>query len=201
MFELLKNPNVVLVAIAGGLQLGVYGGWSGVLIPVLSSHHAMGRHALTASQAGWLGSANTFAGIGGAVILGLLTDVPSWQRQLKSVVLVGSGLSAVLFVLVALGLPPFSIGSLQAGGFALQMSLCSLAGFARGGLDPLYFELAAEAGFPAAAGLAGGMVCFVYHATIVVFLALPPDVLARWALTLMPAAMLVSGGVVALAKI
>jgi len=49
ILELLSQPSVVLVALAGGIQLGVYGGWSGVLIPVLSSHKAMGVHALTAT--------------------------------------------------------------------------------------------------------------------------------------------------------
>lgn len=79
--------------------------------------------------------------------------------------------------------------------------LCSLAGFSRGGLDPLYFELAAEVGHPAAAGLVGGLICFVYHASVIGFLAMPPALLDRWAMTVMPAAMVLSGGILVAARV
>ena len=79
--------------------------------------------------------------------------------------------------------------------------LCTAAGFFRGGLDPLYFELVAEEAHPIPAGTAGGVLTFFYHALLCVCLTLPPALLTRWLLVLMAGCMVVSGALLGLAKI
>jgi hypothetical protein len=71
--------------------------------------------------------------------------------------------------------------------------LCTAAGFFRGGLDPLYFELVAEEAYPIPAGTAGGVLTFFYHALLCVCLTMPPALLTRWLLVLMAVCMVVSG--------
>ena len=60
----LLESRVFLLVLSFGLQMGMYGAWSGVLPSVLQSEAGGGFNK---EQAGEFGSVNTFAGIGGRV--------------------------------------------------------------------------------------------------------------------------------------
>jgi hypothetical protein len=68
-----------------------------------------------------------------------------------------------------------------------------MAGFLRGGSDPLFFELVSESvsfvGVPA--GTAGAVLTFFYHIVLVILLAVPPTTLATITLPGMAAACLI----------
>jgi hypothetical protein len=67
--------------------------------------------------------------------------------------------------------------------------MCGLAGFFRGGVDPLFFELAAELTHPRAAGLGGSVLTFFYHLLLVASLSVPSHILNKWTTTIMYASM------------
>jgi len=178
----LATPSFALLCVAGGLEMAIYGMWSGVLPAVLTS--LPGAAAYSDAQAGAFGSVNTFAGIVGGLVAGVLTD-RVWLRT--RLVAVSSGLllaSAAAFGLVALALPPAgplggAFFSSLAASFPTLLAVCGLAGLLRGGADPLFFELAAESVAPRGvpAGTAGAILTFIYHAVLVALLAAPPAVL------------------------
>jgi hypothetical protein len=183
-----RAPAFLALAVAGGLEMAVYGAWSGVLPTVLSPKFSDG-------QAGTFGSVNTFAGIAGGVLAGWATDRPSLRRHLKGVIQVLALASAALFTLLALAVPPFEQPALADGlGFGALLTICGAAGLLRGGTDPLFFELAAEAVAPVgvAPGAAGGVLTFWYHAILCGMLLVPPPFLNHWTMAAMAAFMVLS---------
>jgi len=154
--------------------------WSGVLPAVLTS--LPGRAAYSDAQAGSFGSINTFAGIAGGLAAGFATDAPWLRRRLVPVSAALLAASALFFAAIAMPLPPLAVGSLAplAASYPAMLALCAVAGLLRGGSDPLFFEITAEAvaeaGVPA--GTAGAVLTFVYHAVLVGLLAVPPAALA-----------------------
>ena len=189
----LTQRSLVLLMLGGGLQMAMYGGWSGVLTPAMTSAPVF----LTLEEAGWLGTCNTLAGIAGGILTALLCDRPRFNRSLKQIMGLLCALSVLCFGAMALAVPnPFGF-ILQPGGVPLSygwlLALCTLAGFFRGGLDPLYFELVAEEAHPIPAGTAGGVLTFFYHVLLCVSLALPPTLLQHWLLVLMAACLALAG--------
>lgn len=168
----LRQPSFLILAIAGGAQMAWYGAWSGVLPTVLTPR-------FTDAQAGSFGSVNTFAGIVGGLLAGLITDHPRLRKQLGLVVQVLALASAALFAVLALAVPPYS--QLPQLSYGALLALCGAAGLLRGGTDPLFFELSAEAVYPAGvpAGTAGGVLTFWYHILLVATLSMPSDTLTR----------------------
>jgi FLVCR family MFS transporter len=197
----MTQPSLVLLMLGGGLQMAMYGGWSGVLTPALTSSPV----SLSMKQAGLLGTLNTLAGMTGGVLTAMLCDTPRFNRSLKQIMTLLCTLSVLCFGVMAMAVPnPFGV-ILRPGGSPLSYGwlalLCTAAGFFRGGLDPLYFELVAEEAHPIPAGTAGGVLTFFYHALLCVCLTLPPAFLTRWLLVLMAGCMVVSGGLLGLANI
>eukprot|EP00041_Stephanoeca_diplocostata_P008890 m.132997 g.132997 ORF g.132997 m.132997 type:complete len:487 (+) comp17519_c0_seq1:330-1790(+) len=178
------KPAFVLLVVSGGVNMGLYGMWSGVLPAVLPSSWGD-------AEAGYFGLANTLCGIVGGVLAGVLTDVRSMQQRLRTVTGVALVLAGILFAVFAAALPPVSWHPLHtlAESRAPLLVVCSLAGFFRGVTDPLFFELSAEAAYPFSAGTAGSVLTFGYHVALVISLSLPSSVLTRWSLTAMAVAM------------
>lgn len=140
---LLTNGSCMAIIVAGGLQMGVFGAWSGVLPQVLPFSDA---------RNGYFGAANTFASIAGSLLVGLVTDVPFFHKRVQATTLVVMAVASILFVLFAL---PLSYHVLPAH-YGPLMAVCTLAGLFRGAADPLFFELAAETAYPINASTAGG---------------------------------------------
>lgn len=146
----LRSPGLVLLTISGGMQMAVYGAWSGTLPSVLSARFSNG-------QAGALGSVNTFAGCIGGLLVAAVTDHPLLRRSLKTTTMALCVASSVVFGVLALALGPAAIPAVSDSlGFGALVVLCGLAGMVRGGADPLFFELSAELVHPTPAGTAGG---------------------------------------------
>ena len=174
------TPSFLLLCAAGGLEMAIYGMWSGVLPAVLTE--LPGRAAYSDVQAGAFGSVNTFAGILGGLLAGAATDAPWLRRRLVPVTAALLAAAALFFAAFALPVPPLAVGALAplAGSYASMMALVAAAGLLRGGADPLFFELAAEsvAGAGVPAGTAGAVLTFFYHLVLVALLAVPPATLA-----------------------
>lgn len=155
--HVLKSPSFMAIAIAGGLNMGVYGMWSGVLVTVLPASWGD-------ATAGYFGLANTLSGIVGGVAAGVLTDVHAMRKRLKTCIVVAMAGAGVFFALFATALPPLSadgLGPLASSRIGLLM-VCILAGFLRGSSDPLFFEVAADTAYPQSAGTAGSILTFGY---------------------------------------
>jgi hypothetical protein len=190
------TPSFVLICLAGGFQMAVYGMWSGVLPSVLSQiSPTAGSQTYSDVQCGWFGFSNTVAGIFGGLLLGGITDFSIFRKRLVTISFVLLIFSAVFFGLIALALPPIQTPSLSslAISYSSMLSLCIMAGFLRGGSDPLFFELVSESvssvGVPA--GTAGAVLTFFYHIVLVILLAVPPTTLATITLPGMAAACLI----------
>jgi MFS family permease len=198
--RLLCRPQAALVMLSGGLQMAAYGAWSGVLPGVLMTSRADGGGGLSPASAGVVGTANTIAGVLGGLLTGILTDRKSFSQRLRSVMICLCLASAGVFAFAALCAPPLSEPG-SPGAFTQSwpnqpwplIALCTVAGLLRGGTDPLFFEFAAEAAYPAPTGEAGGALTLFYHGLLSVMLALPPSWLQVGAFPGMAVSMLAAG--------
>lgn len=191
------TPSFVLICLAGGLQMAIYGMWSGVLPSVLSQiSPTAGQPTYSDVQCGWFGFSNTVAGIIGGLIFGGITDFTFFRNRLIIMSILLLLLSAAFFGVIAMALPPIQFPSLAsvAVSYPTMLSICIAAGFLRGGSDPLFFELVAEsvstAGVPA--GTAGAVLTFFYHVVLVILLAVPPTTLATITLPGMAVCLVIS---------
>ena len=163
------SPAFLLTAASGGAVMAFFGAWSGVLTAALTPPHG----ALSDGQAGLLGALVTFAGIAGGTAAGWATDRPPLRRSLRGVLGALALSSAALFLPLAL--------ALRAGGgpawltYPVVTALCTLGGALRGGMDPLYFELAAETAWEAGGGadVAGTFLTLIYHLLLCFVLSVP----------------------------
>lgn len=187
----IRVPSFLLLAISGGLEMAVYGLWSGVLPTVLNP-------PFSDTQAGNFGTVTTFAGILGGLLIGYVTDIPALRYHLKIIIQILSLLSAVAFGILAFSVPPFDadINSYLSNslGYVGLLVIAGIAGLLRGGTDPLYFELSAEVVAPASvpAGAAGGVLTFWYHIILCIFLSIPPSFLQNWTMISMAVLMVIS---------
>lgn len=195
------TPSFLLLCVSGGLQMAIYGAWSGVLPSVLTN----GTGLYTDAQAGTFGSINTFAGIVGGLAAGVLTDVKALRTRLIPVV---AGLllaSTVCFGLVSAALPPLQLTPLATltGSYPGLLALCGLAGLLRGGTDPLFFELSAEAVADrgVSAGTAGSALTFWYHLVLCLLLSVPPAPLQAAAMPAMALCLLLSAALLLPVKV
>jgi hypothetical protein len=188
---LVRHPPFLAVAVSGGVTMALYGAWSGELTPALT------QGGYSDGAAGAIGSVVTFAGILGGVGAGWATDLPALRKSLKGVVVGLSLASAALFLPLSLALPPFSTLLPHAASawlsFPALLAVCGLGGLVRGGLDPLFFELAAETAWDIKAGpdMAGSLLTLLYHLLLCAALSIPSATLMAIVLLSMPLALLV----------
>ena len=172
--------NVFLLVLSFGLQMGIYGVWSGVLPSTLLS---MGYDN---TQAGTLGSLNTFAGIFGGVGVGLLADLPWCRTSLKRILISSSLISCFFFIILALMLPPLKM---MTSSFFMLCLVSSLAGLVRGMIDPIAFELCTELSHPISPGVSGTVLTLWVHILMIVCLSLPAAFLDKIMMLLMAGTM------------
>eukprot|EP00040_Diaphanoeca_grandis_P013427 m.67874 g.67874 ORF g.67874 m.67874 type:complete len:492 (+) comp23882_c0_seq2:60-1535(+) len=179
-----SKPNFVLLVLAGGLNMGLFGCWSGLLPSVVPASWGD-------TTAGNFGMANTFAGIVGGILAGFATDIKCLRKELKAVIFGCLLVSGLLFAIFALSLPPLQLKMFEHLGNNRDalLTVCTLAGFFRGMTDPLYFELAAELLFPQSASTAGSILTFWYHITLVISLSMPAYIVSHYTLVAMPVTM------------
>eukprot|EP00039_Didymoeca_costata_P022489 m.346798 g.346798 ORF g.346798 m.346798 type:complete len:453 (+) comp30398_c0_seq1:59-1417(+) len=171
---MLSSFSFVILILSGGLSMGVYGLWSGVLTEVLPS-------SWSDQLKGDFGLVNTVCSVAGGLFGGFITDLPSLQKRLKSVSIISMALATALFFGFAANFFPLHFFHFK--GEALLFSICATAGFTRGIVDPLYFEMSADIAHPHPASTAGSILTLVYHVVLVISLSIPSGILAKWALT------------------
>ena len=197
-----SHAPFLAACLSGGVTMAFFGAWSGELTPALTA-----GGAFTDAQAGSIGSLCTFAGIAGGIAAGAATDAPLLQRSLKAVIAGLALASAALFLPLALALPPLS-GVLPPAAsawlsFPTLMALCGAAGFLRGGMDPLFFELASDTAWEVGVGadMAGSVLTLLYHLLLCATLSMPAKPLMAIVLVGMPVALVVGVGLLALVRV
>lgn len=179
--EALGVPSVALLVAIYGIEMGAYCSWSGVLPTICEGQ-------FSASRSGLLASLNTVGSIFGGFLLGWLSDKPPLCFRLKGAMMVLLLGAAIEFALLGLAFTPYSVfGPLP---YAIVVYVATLAGIFRGGLDPLFFELASEISYPASPGLLGSLITVACHMVMILFLSVPADILNRWASTALAVIML-----------
>jgi hypothetical protein len=190
----LLTPSFIFIVLAGGMNMGVYGLWSGVLTEVLPAHWSD-------TQKGMFGLVNTIMSVAGGLAGGIITDLPPLRRRLKSVAVCSMFLATILFGIFAMSVPgvqnngtwtngsgshhpssSLNLNVIHIDSRATLMAICAAAGFVRGIADPLFFEISADVAYPAPAGTAGSILTFFYHVMLVISLSVPATFLNKWAL-------------------
>jgi len=188
-----QRSRLAMLVGAFGLQMGVYGAWSGILPQVLKS----GGSGFTSTDAGTLGSVNTFAGIAGGVLAGYLADTKALSTRLRLVMMVLCAASFAAFAAFAFMVQRPQLGDGGMPSFVAIAAVSTLAGGFRGGLDPLFFELSTELAHPVPPGTVGGLLTMYVHLVMIAFLAIPSGVLDSAAMLSCAVTMLVCGAMVA----
>jgi len=192
-YQLLRDDTCVwALVLAFGLQMGLYGVWSGTLASVLDSMN------FDSKQADWLGFGNTVAGVCGGLVVGGISGRAMFRTHLKSLLLWCSGLAAMAFLAMALLLPPIRLGS--GCPYGVIVTLSAVAGMLRGALDPISFELSMELSFPVPAGITGSLLTVVVHLVMIVGLSVPGHILDDSMMIAMAATMIVCTALIGLVK-
>lgn len=179
MYNAARNVNFLLVCASGGLSMAAFGAWSGVLPTVLANA------GFSSAAAGNLGAVNTLAGCVGGLAAGVAADAKAFRIWTKSGTI-------ILALAAAAAFAPLAWAAQSAPGSAL-LAAATIAGFLRGGTDPLFFELAADAAAEtgATAESGGGLLTLIYHVLLCGMLSLSPGVVQSLALPGMPICLIV----------
>lgn len=150
----LLNVPFVLLALSGGIQGGVFNGWSASL-PVLLK--PMG---ISSDRAQWLGFFANVAGISGALLVGFISE-RLFHRKYKRLLLLLLIASAGCFLLFSMMLPagfmPNDAVLLHAPFGAMAVCLCA-GSLLLGATNPIYYELGAEMTYPIGEGSSVGVI-------------------------------------------
>jgi hypothetical protein len=179
MYNAARNVNFLLVCASGGLSMAAFGAWSGVLPTVLANA------GFSPAAAGALGAVNTLAGCVGGLAAGVAADAKAFRIWSKTI-------AVVLALAAAAAFAPLAWAAQRAPG-DLLLAAATIAGFLRGGTDPLFFELAADAAAEtgATAESGGGLLTLIYHVLLCGMLSLSPGVVQSLALPGMPICLIV----------
>ena len=126
-------------------------------------------------------------------MFGRITDTAFLAARVKTVTVLLSLIAAAFFFLLAISFDPYHWQPFASWTVGELLLICAGAGFFRGSIDPLYFEMAADAIHPGPAGVSGSVLTFLYHALAVASLSVPATQLNTWSGTLMFAAIAVTG--------
>jgi len=135
---LLRNPAVLLLVVAGGIEGGAGSGWSGVLTMTLAPP------TFEPKFVAWLGFLNLLAGVAGNMLSGVVADL--WfRRSLKAPIVVFFFWAAAAYAWFAFLLPtPWAREAALPTSKTLVLAASVLAGGLQGAIDPCLYELAAE---------------------------------------------------------
>lgn len=186
-----SKSRTILLLVGFGVQMGAYGAWSGVLLPVLTTS------GMDPQEASDIGAYNTLAGVVGGVAIGLVVAMPQIATRLRVTLVLLSLAGAATFTVVLLALPPLDVVHLSKTSIVL---LCTLGGLFRGMLDPLFFELATEISYPSSPAVVGGVLTVWTHVVMVIVLSLPSGPVNDIAMYLMPVALVLTATMVCLVK-
>ena len=140
---LLSDRHFVLLCLASGCSAGIFQTWTALLDLVLTSEGA--------TLSAWLGFGSNLAVIVGGICVGLAGGY--WKLHYKAMIVILFFSSAAMFGifnLLFLDVIPKSSAAL-----GVTLVLGSLLG---GAVNPLFYELSVETGYPAGEGLIGNIV-------------------------------------------
>lgn len=173
----MSNPSFALLFLSFGLQNGIYATWSTVLPE---------QKQFSPTLAGDMASVITFAGIAGGLLAGWLCDRRWLARRMKLVMVSLGTLASIPFAVSAFGTMPLSVFAADS---TLLFVLFTAAGLFRGGLDPLFFEMATEMAHPVPPGTIGSILTFGVHVALIVTLSVPSGNLNKWIFVVMAGTM------------
>ena len=178
---LFQSVSVLLLVVAGGLEAGSSGAWSGVLTQILP---------YSSSFVGWCGFANNIGGIFGIFSSGYIGD-KLFQGRLKLLLLLffAGNVCCYLWFTLQLKAPLYSGGPPIPPSRLNILAASTLAGFFQGGCDPLFYELCAEITYPLPEGMSAGFITFASNAASLIFFFVAPKVSTDYINTLTTASM------------
>ena len=180
------NISTILVAIIGGVVIGVFTAWNGVLQDMIGAQSAL---KLSSQSVGILGSEGTVCCILGGVVIGCIVD--KWfAKRLKLVIM-------VLFIamIVCMGLLLFVVPSpwkdkpmilVNGNGQSNERKvvvigvLGGLSGILLGGAMPLFYELCAEVSYPVSEGSSASLLVFIENIALLLFVGLAGLISTEW---------------------
>ncbi|KJE92520.1 hypothetical protein CAOG_03472 [Capsaspora owczarzaki ATCC 30864] len=139
-----KSSSFMLLAICGGVQAGIFNGWTNILPTIIKS------------GANELSFYSQLAGIVAALIAGKLCDT-LLKRRFKIVIVVLFCLGIGCLVWFTLSFPVGDTSAVINSSYLANGFSISLAGFFFGGCNPLFYELAAEITYPLSEDLTAGI--------------------------------------------
>eukprot|EP00911_Craspedida_sp_UC1_P001483 UC1_evm1s1122 len=187
MWQLMRNPSVLLLVLAGGIEGGGSSGWSGVLTSILSPP------AWDPKFVAWLGFFNLLAGVVGNFVSGWVGDL-CFRRRLKAPIVVFFFWAAAAYAWFAFTLPtPWSAAPLLPTSHDIVLAAIVLSGFVQGAIDPCLYELAAELSYPQEESASAMLITLAYNAATLVVLCIAPNVPSSCMNIFMVGAMLLCG--------
>eukprot|EP00051_Salpingoeca_urceolata_P010437 m.127720 g.127720 ORF g.127720 m.127720 type:complete len:475 (-) comp16714_c0_seq3:157-1581(-) len=175
--SLLCRPVVLLAVLIGGAEAGILSAWGGVFSQIAGPPH------FSTKFTGVLGFINGIAAITGMFLGGIIADVLFLGRR-KIMVMACFAVFVASFAWVTLQFPsPFADHAIAPSTKPSIIAALCIAGFFQGMVEPLFYELSAEASYPLSASFTAGVITFVYNAvTLVAFFACAAnqDVATQW---------------------
>ncbi|KAH3776944.1 solute carrier family 49 member 4 homolog [Dreissena polymorpha] len=169
MMQILCNRSLWLVVVAGAMPIGIVGTWIAILDVVVKPI------GVTQIDAGWIGFWHTLIGCFSGILIAKFADLFHRRRKVFLMILFsGAAVFAVWFALVTNGTIPYSVAQLYAAGILLGVCV--------NGTTPLFYEMCAEASYPVAEGVTGGLFTAVNCVFGIVFLSLlsVPGIGTQW---------------------
>ena len=167
--QLFINRSFIILICAYGLSTGMYGSWATVLSLNLNNCNAI--------YVGWLSFASTIAGNIGGLVLGRIADKFRNMKRLLVIFMALSGISFVLFALLASGIIKGQTICYEDGSAALGLWILLVLGVL-GGLFlnstiPLYYELSLEVTYPIPEATVCTMLTNMNNVGCLIFLGIP----------------------------
>eukprot|EP00039_Didymoeca_costata_P029249 m.23838 g.23838 ORF g.23838 m.23838 type:complete len:468 (-) comp7545_c0_seq1:41-1444(-) len=168
LFAVLQNPSFMILGLSGGMLAGVFNAWSGSFDDIL---HPLNPKRFTQTLNSWLGFGCTIAAIAGGTILGRLTDIDFFFRNMKGSLTLMATITSIIMTYFTLALPStISSKPLLPSTFYVTCALIVTSAFFLGGVFPIMYELAAELTYPAPESTAANVIVLIINIAAFIFL-------------------------------
>jgi len=176
--KLMKNPNMLMLVMIGGVSAGVNSGWGGLLSQVLLDAGYSNNYI------GITGFLCSISGSVGCILCGHIADkcFPKYKKGLLIIMFI---LATASFIWFQLSQPTtyFDEPPLSSTEYSTAANLIIAALF-QGATDPLFYELAAEITYPLPEGISASMIVLIYNVATLVMLAVAPCISIMWVNTI-----------------
>lgn len=162
----LKNGSFVILAFVGSLQMGLIGGWEGMLDVILIPQN------FDEKLIGWFGFAQIFCVAFGTCVMGYFGDT-LFKRKYKWTIIILLFVANVYMIIFSLCFPLFGTYRyypiLSSGPWLVGVIILG-TGFLYGCAIPLYYELSVELTFPINSSVSASIITIILNIVATTFL-------------------------------